>query len=29
MLEHLPDAEEYARAAEYIRTIARQEGIEV
>jgi sugar phosphate isomerase/epimerase len=29
MLEHLPDAEEYARAAEYIRTVARDEGIEL
>ena len=29
MLEHLPDEEEYKLAAEYIRTVAQQEGISV
>jgi hypothetical protein len=27
MLEHLPSAEEYRLAAEYIRSVAAQEGI--
>ncbi len=29
MLEHLPDADEYAKAADYIRRIAGREGIEL
>jgi sugar phosphate isomerase/epimerase len=29
LLEHLPDAHEYRQAAEYIRSVAVQEGISV
>jgi sugar phosphate isomerase/epimerase len=29
MLEHLPSEEEYGAAAEYVRAVARQEGIDL
>lgn len=29
MLEHLPDAQKYAQAAEYIRSVAQKEGIKI